>query len=375
MRVSFVSTYTPDECGIATYTSYLAPELKELNNEIYIISQTGGCGEKVFPSFSSTDPDLAEKVFEALIKFTPDIVHIQHEYGLFGKDSGVNVIPLLYKLRMAGIPTVVTLHTVYETFTKPQEIICGGILNSADAVIVHQEFQKKALAENIRATAKIHVIPHGVRMIEPVPEAKGKLGLSGKKVVLIAGYFRPTKGYDRIVKIFPEIMKEVPEACLLIAGKARMQEYSQYRDYFLKLIEDSPAKDSILILRGQFPQKTFDAIISAADVSPMPYLLGAQSGIMAHCFAFAKPVVASPLPAFIEAITRIKGGLIADTNEEFADAIIRLLKDEKLYGETSQNIRNYVKNHLNWMKVAEETVKVYQEIVKVPYGKARYLEI
>jgi len=154
-----------------------------------------------------------------------------------------------------------------------------------------------------------------------------------------------------------------------------VKQYRQYRDYFLKLVEDSPVKDNILILRGQFPQKTFDTIISAADVSPMPYLLGAQSGIMAHCFAFAKPVVVSPLPAFMEAIDLTGGGIVADSNEEFASAIIKLLKDEKLSAETSAKIRQYVKKHLNWEKVAEETMKVYREITNVPYGRARYLEV
>lgn len=375
MRISFVSTYPPDECGIATYTSYLAPELKMLENEIYVISQTGGAGERVFPVFNSGDPGLAEKVFEALVKFTPDVVHIQHEYGLFGKDSGVSVIPLLYKLKLAEIPVVITLHTVYETFTAAQALICEGILRCADAVIVHHEFQKKALEESVSGKAKIHVIPHGVRRVEAVPDIKKRLGIQDRKVILIAGYFRPTKGYDRIVKIFPEITKKVPGACLLVAGKTRLQEYKAYRDYFLKLIEDSPAKDDIISLRGQFPQKTFDSIISAADVVPLPYLLGAQSGIMAHCFAFEKPVVASPLPAFTDAVNESGGGLIADTDEEFTEAIIKLLTDEELYGEKSINIRRHVKNHLNWRKVAEDTLGIYRENVKVPYGKSQYIEV
>lgn len=171
----------------------------------------------------------------------------------------------------------------------------------------------------------MHVIPHGAREVAPVPDAKRKLKLEGRQVILISGYFRPTKGYDRIVKIFPDIVKEVPQAWLVIAGKTRLQEYRDYRNRFFQLVEDSPAKDHITVLRGQFPQKTFDIIISAADVVPMPYLRGAQSGIMAHCLSFGKPVVASPLQSFVDTIDQAGAGLIAESDEEFTTAIVRIL--------------------------------------------------
>jgi hypothetical protein len=41
MRVAFVSTYPPIECGIGTYTSFLIEALARLPNEIHIISQNG----------------------------------------------------------------------------------------------------------------------------------------------------------------------------------------------------------------------------------------------------------------------------------------------------------------------------------------------
>ena len=78
MRIGMVSTFPPIECGIGTYASYLVKELKQLHNEVYVVSQTGAEGDRVYPVSNSTDADLAEKVFEAMIKFTPDVVHIQH---------------------------------------------------------------------------------------------------------------------------------------------------------------------------------------------------------------------------------------------------------------------------------------------------------
>ncbi len=373
MRIGMVSTFPPIECGIGTYASYLVEELKKLHNEVYIVSQTGAEGERVYPVFNATDGDLAEKVFEAMIKFTPDVVHIQHEYGLFGKHMGVNVIPLLYKFKFAGIPVVVTLHSVYEDFNDKQALITDALLRISSAVIVHHNFQKDSLRATIKKGANIYIIPHGAREATLVPNAKKKLKVEGKKTILVTGYFRPNKGYDRVVKMFPDIVKEVPEAWLLIAGKTRLQEYGEYRDYFFRLIEESPARDRILVLRGQFPQKTLDTIISAADIVPMPYLTGAQSGIMAHCLAFGRPIVASPLKSFVETIEESKAGLIAE-KDRFVEAIVRILNDDKLARELSENALRFVKNRLSWKKIAQKTVKVYHRIVTTPYGRAKYVE-
>jgi hypothetical protein len=104
MRVGFISTYPPIECGIATYTLYLTEALRQKQTDLYIASHMGGAGPQVFPCFDYEDGDLADKAFSMMIRFTPDIVHIQHEFGLFGKNYGVAVVPLIVQFRLVGIP-------------------------------------------------------------------------------------------------------------------------------------------------------------------------------------------------------------------------------------------------------------------------------
>ncbi len=373
MRIGFVSTYPPIECGIATYTSDLRQALDEKENETFVVSQFGAKGSYVFPVYSPESPTLANDIYSTSIKMTPDVMHIQHEYGLFGAQKGVMGVELLLRYRMAGMPVVTTLHTVYETLTDAEQIILRHIVEESNAVIVHEEVQKETLERHFEAGRKIHVIEHGIREIGPVEGAKEKLDLKGKKVILLCGYFRPTKGFQRIVDLFPRIREKDEDAVLIVAGKTRNIEFDDYRRNFFEQLNSSPVVDSIQIFRGQFPQYTFDTILSAADVVVLPYELGAQSGVMSQCIAMHIPVVASDLPVFRKVIERSGCGTNCSTDEEYIEAILNILNDAKQRESMISNCRKYVKEGAGWSRIAQKHMDVYNSIVTVPYGKARHI--
>jgi len=51
MRVVYVSSFPPAECGIATYTQYLSDAVGTRENEVFIMSQVGGQGRNVQPIY------------------------------------------------------------------------------------------------------------------------------------------------------------------------------------------------------------------------------------------------------------------------------------------------------------------------------------
>ena len=91
MRVCYISTYPPIECGIASYTKYLSGAVQNLGDEVIIVSQNGAKGDNVFPVYSPLDNDTATKLFHITSKLTPDVINIQHDYNLYGADSGVQL--------------------------------------------------------------------------------------------------------------------------------------------------------------------------------------------------------------------------------------------------------------------------------------------
>jgi glycosyltransferase involved in cell wall biosynthesis len=375
MRIGYVSTYPPIECGIATYTSYLNEAVYRLHNETFVISQSGAQGRNVFPVYEPGSTSIATQIYDLSTKMTPDIIHIQHEFGLYGLQRGVQIIDLIVRYRMVRVPVATTLHTVYSDFQDDKIILVRLILNESSLVIVHENYQKEILLKLFGSDydTRIWVIPHGVRDSIINKHGKRKLELEGKKVILLCGYFRPTKGFHKIVKIFPQVVEKIPNAILLIAGKSRGIEYMDYQREFFEMINQSPVTDRILVLRGQFPQKTFDTILSAADLVCLPYEKSGQSGILAQSFAHRTPVVTSDLVPFRAWLDRSHGGLLAKDDDKMAEAIIKILSDDDLRKQLEKNITDYVDRDVSWKHVAKSHIEAYQSVIRVPYGKARHV--
>ncbi|RLB09014.1 MAG: glycosyl transferase [Deltaproteobacteria bacterium] len=369
MRIGFISSYPPIECGVATYTQYLIDALRKKGVDVYVVCHMGGLGQQVFPSFDYEDGDLAEKAFSTMIRFTPDIVHIQHEFGLFGKHMGVSVIPLIVEFQLIGIPVVTTLHTVYVDMPKEHEIIIRSILMNSNYVIVHEEYQMENIKRRFPPDLinKVRVIPHGAREVEPISNAKTLIGLpQDKKVILMIGYIRPSKNFELIIDLFPEILKRCPDALLVIAGKIRGQEYIDYRNMLFQRIAESPAKENIIFIRGQLPQHVFDTIICSADVVVLPYKISSQSGILAHCLAFGRPIVASSSPGLENVIQESGAGISCNAKEEFVEAIVRIISDPKFSKKLSENGQRYVKNNISWSIIADKHLEIYNALMDLP---------
>lgn len=367
MHIGMISTYPPTQCGIATYSSYLVSKLEALNAPatVDVISPCGDGEDDSFSLSRADGSDLSERLFNTVVKLKPDVVHIQHEYGLYDPSRGLAITPLLYRLRAQGIPVVVTLHSVYETFSEYQKLVVGNVCHTANAVIVHEEYQRESIARAVSSFGHVHVIPHGVRVVEPVGNAKERLGMTGKKIILLCGYFRPMKGFHRIVSLFPRIVDQCPSAQLVVAGGPRRGGETDYSRHLLSLISSSPAKERITLFKGPFSHEVLDTILSAAEVVVLPYEIGSQSGILAHCLAFGRPMVLSSLPSFKTLIERASCGFIAQRDDEFVSSILKIITRPALARAFSENAGTFVRRHLSWRLVAEKHAEIYRRIVGI----------
>ena len=183
------------------------------------------------------------QVLFSIIKEKPDVVHLQHEFFLFGGMFTAAMFPfLLLSLRLLGIRTVVTIHGVIpkdaankqfaEAFFVPKNYFLlrvglGSITNMicrfANTIIVHSSSAREALLRDYRIpSSKIRVVHHGIGFLE-TSTPHDML----ENNVLFFGNITPSKGLEPLISAF-ELVK-TPNSKLIIAGGAhpRGQEYFQ----------------------------------------------------------------------------------------------------------------------------------------------------
>jgi glycosyltransferase involved in cell wall biosynthesis len=218
------------------------------------------------------------------------------------------------------------------------------------------------------------VIPHGVRDAPVINNAKEKLALTGKKVLLLAGYIRSTKNFEKIIYLLPELIKRNKDLVLLMAARSRINEYSDYKEKLYKSIEPYISAGHVKVLYGKFPQETLDTILSAADLLALPYEKGAQSGVLAQASAMILPVITSDLLSFKNWIDEVKGGLYAKSDIDYISKITQILSDKDLRLELIQNIKNSNLKR-NWNSIAENHIKLYKEQLKAPVKNAEFFYV
>ena len=125
-KVIWISSYIPRSCGVAYYSNHYITALKNyakkanIDVSFKIIAHTDA-KQADYPIISQGDKTWHHKVLAVIKKEKPDIVHIQHEYGLYEthNDKNRRVIELINMIKEEGIPVVMTYHSVYKRLAKP----------------------------------------------------------------------------------------------------------------------------------------------------------------------------------------------------------------------------------------------------------------
>lgn len=338
--VTMVSTPNDGSCGIGTYTGNL---LTELDDELEVDHVT-------VPLRSKNPLPYIVGAVEAGFA-SEDVVHVQHEYGIFGPKSIWSWLffPILYLTTYySDTPVVVTLHSAWnrETIGPPFVFLKRIYVKLNNSLIIRGVNYSVFLSDNCYErfaesvpVARYEVIPHGVQVDTAEissDEAKHEFGYrANETVVAVPGYIRPEKGQD----VFVEIADQVSEHNFLIAGGTQADEDESFR----REIEHS-APENIQIT-GVLDQDEFHTAFVASDLIVLPYRDVTQSGIFNWCVAYEVPTVASDEPYFARLKAEWNCVELFDLEHptEAAELIQMLLKDEHRREELVVGMRDYGK--------------------------------
>ena len=377
VKIVYVSTYYPQRCGIAAYTSFLVEGIRKVSPKAHvrIIAEREALALKeeffeVVPCWSREE-NYVEQILTHLDDV--DILHIQHEYSIYKFDDR---LPTLLQKTPQRIRKVLTIHCVRPAQVserwKIDEEYAGKIAKLADHIIVHLESQKEILLRLGLTPERISVIPHGTKIIEVDREAsRQRLGLPlDGKILLMFGFVKPHKCLHVAVDALNIIRKEYENSYLFIAGglaPTASEEHRRYADSLRKKIEELDLEENVIFPNKYYPDEDVPYIFSACDIVLFPYYEEdrSSSGSLHLAIGAGKPVIASRIPKF-EELKHISDELLVlpYNSEVIAKLALRIFKEPKFRNHIIRRTEAYRKL-TSWENTARKHLELYSRLIEI----------
>ena len=241
-------------------------------------------------------------------------------------------------LRRAGVKEIVALthgHEVWWSKVFPFTLAMKSISRQVNTLTYLGEFTRNAISKSVTKVAaqsmvKIapgidtdHFSPQDAR------ELRNELGLTEKKVIVSVGRLVHRKGQDVLIEAMPAIIKDVPEAHILMIGEG------PYRSYLENRVKALGIQERVTFI-GRIQYADLPRYICVGDLFVMPSrsrLAGLEVeglGIVyLEASACGLPVIAGDSGGAPDAVLEGQTGLVVDgtSKSEVAAAVVELLLD------------------------------------------------
>ena len=297
-----------------------------------------------------------------------DLCILEHEFGIFGGQSGIYILPLLHRLE---IPLIVTLHTVVKTPSYNEKAVIHEICKTANKIILMSKKAIEFLTNTYNIPKeKIVFIEHGVPDIQFNQEqSKKEFKLENKKVLLTFGLLSRNKGIETVIKALPKIVEKFPEAFYIILGKTHpnVLRYSgeEYRNYLQLLIKSLKMENHVFFLNEFIDQKELFKYLSATDIYITPYLNEAQvtSGTLSYAVGMGLACISTPYWHAQELLAEGRGRLFNfNDSKKLSMIIMELLDKPDLLKNLRQKAYDYGRK-ISWPTIGEKYIALSEKIL------------
>lgn len=374
MRVAVVTEWFDARGGgVAVHVKYLTEFLMRCSIEVEIIT---GCwnpeeipinapvrtikGPKD-PFFRlNISPWTSKEMREIIKKGDFDVVHAHHAFARMPLSA-------LSIARDLGIRSILTTHTVsfmpdYEYLWKTISYgypVYRLMLSKADEIIAVSEAAKRFISHF--TDVPVRVIPNGVdthkfRNMDK-REARKIMGFGDEPFFLYVGRLVSKKGLFTLLLAFRDVLKEIPEAKLRIAGKGKLKPILNSFANVLGINEN-------IEFLGFVPDDRLNPLFSSADIFVLPSSFGESFGIVIlEAMASGTAVIGTRVGGIEEILGEGYGILVPPSDSSaLADAMVSLMNDADLREKIVKRALQKVKEKYDWRVVARKVVDVYKRV-------------
>lgn len=380
-----VTTWDVD-CGIAGYSRALRSALVDQGVEVDVVEI-----DRVEQRYR-TKAELREGARDMARRTQgADLVHVQHEHGLFAGLYGYPASLRIFHTLLDGVdaPTAVTFHTEPWPFATPGKrgfdrigdygrqaswwaLVHRHLKRPDRLVIAHTRNARRQLLDTGVPADRVRIVLQGVTD-KPTPPpgspdalaARERLGFAPNDVVLTCfGFVSHHKGLD----VAAQALLDLPDRFkLLIVGGPHPHSRDEALDEVLEVLHDEPELRPRVTLTGRVDLDRLADLHAATDICLAPYRQYprvASSAAITWALASGRPVVASHVPAFVELLDQSECvDLVASgAAHELAWAVERMAADPTRAATLVSRAREYVAS-AKWEVTAAEHVALYEELM------------
>lgn len=379
MKLSFIGTYPPRECGIGTFTMNLFKSMianskkSEKPVEGYVVAmndhgQTFNYPEEVkFNIRQEHQRDYLEAV-KFINLSGADACILEHEFGIYGGQNGIYILPLLHRLE---IPLIVTLHTIVKSPSYNEKKVLQEICKMAHKVVVmsHKAIEFLTGIYNVEAE-KIIFIEHGVPDIQFNQEqSKKEFKLENKKLLLTFGIISRNKGIEVVIKALPKVIEKHPEVLYMVLGKTHpnvlRHSGEEYRNYLQRLIKSLNLDDHVFFMNEFVNEKELIKYLSASDIYITPYMNEEQitSGTLSYAIGVGSAVISTPYWHASELLADGRGRLFNfNDSEELSRVFLELLDNPEVLNNLRKKASDYGKT-ITWPKSGGKYISLIEQVL------------
>lgn len=367
-RVAFLGNYQPRQCGLATFTTDVCESVATAfrETECFALAMNDRPEGYAYPDrvrFEIAQQEIGSyhRAADFLNTNEVEVLCVQHEYGIYGGDSGEHVIEMLREVKM---PVVTTLHTILTDPTPTQRRVMDELARLSDRLVTMTQKGVQLLKDVYHLPEeKIDLIPHGIPDVAFVDPNyyKDKFGVEGKMVLLTFGLLSPGKGIEHVISALPAILEKHPNVVYVVLGATHpnvlKHEGEAYRNRLKEMARSLGVENAVRFFNQFVSLDDLKEFIGAADIYITPYLNAAQitSGTLAYSFGAGKAVISTPYWHAEELLAEDRGALVP-----FSDpGAIAAAVDDMLTNETHRHAMRKNAYLLGRGMIWSETAKMY----------------
>lgn len=176
------------------------------------------------------------------------------------------------------------------------------------------------------------------------------------RIITSASADIPLKGLRFLIEALPKVLLDFPETCLSVIGKAKE------KGEITKLITKLDLKGKISF-HSELSEIEIVNLYSSAQIAVIPSLYEGFGFGAGEALACSLPLISTHSGGLKEVVGEAAVQIKSGDAKEISTAIIDLFSNPEKQAYYSRLGRERMESEFDWLKAAEEYVKIYEEVI------------